>query len=52
MVHKATAGLEWVSESRRFTTVFFRGGYRLPVLSGNALQELEKKYHTGPLGYF
>jgi hypothetical protein len=52
MVHKATAGLEWVNGSRRFATVFFTAGHRLPMLSGKVLQDIEKKYHTVASGYF
>ena len=52
MVHKATAGLEWVNESRRFASVFFTAGHRLPVLSGKVLQDTEKKHHTGASDYF
>jgi hypothetical protein len=40
MVHKATAELEWVNESRRFATVLFTAGQRLPALSGNVLQDI------------
>jgi hypothetical protein len=50
--HKATAGLEWVNESPRFATVLFISGHRLSMLSGNVLQDIEKKYHTGASGYF
>jgi hypothetical protein len=52
MVPKATAELEWVNESRRFATEFFTAGHRLPVFSGNVLQDIKKKYHTGASGYF
>lgn len=52
MVHKATTGLEWVNESRIFASVLFTAGQRLPALSGNVLQDIEKKCHTGASGYF
>jgi len=52
MVHKVTAGFEWVNEGRRFVTVLFTAGQRLPTLSDNVLQDIEKKYPTGASGYF
>jgi hypothetical protein len=51
MIHKATAGFEWINGSRRFATVFFTAGHRLPMISGNVLQDTKKKYLIGASGY-